>query len=135
MSKGTVKFFNESKGYGFITNDETGKDIFVHVTALGGVQLNDGDKVQYEEEEGKKGKVAGKVIPIDDLEETPVPDKIPSLILEFEIDSKMSDEEIKEMIVRTVNFTDNSFRYLGGSGLEIRDIDISEEVILEPANV
>ncbi|MBT8289885.1 MAG: cold shock domain-containing protein, partial [Muriicola sp.] len=36
---GTVKFFNESKGYGFITNDETGKDIFVHATALNGVEL------------------------------------------------------------------------------------------------
>ncbi|MEO0572737.1 MAG: cold shock domain-containing protein, partial [Bacteroidota bacterium] len=58
---GTVKFFNESKGYGFITNDETGKDIFVHVTALNGLQLNDGDKVEYVEEEGRKGLVAGQV--------------------------------------------------------------------------
>jgi len=58
---GTVKFFNESKGYGFITNDETGKDIFVHVTALNGLQLNDGDKVEYIEEEGRKGLVAGQV--------------------------------------------------------------------------
>lgn len=52
---GTVKFFNESKGFGFITNEETGKDIFVHVTALKGVELKDGDKVEYSEEEGRKG--------------------------------------------------------------------------------
>ncbi len=58
---GTVKFFNGSKGYGFITNDETGKDIFVHVTALNGVELNKGDKVEYEEEEGRKGRVAAQV--------------------------------------------------------------------------
>ncbi|NJB71689.1 CspA family cold shock protein [Saonia flava] len=58
---GTVKFFNESKGFGFITNDETGKDIFVHVTALNGVELNEGDKVEYVEEEGRKGMVAAQV--------------------------------------------------------------------------
>lgn len=58
---GTVKFFNGSKGYGFITNDDTGKDIFVHATALNEVQLNEGDKVTYEEEEGRKGIVAGQV--------------------------------------------------------------------------
>ncbi|MEM0933057.1 cold-shock protein [Flagellimonas sp. S174] len=58
---GTVKFFNESKGYGFITNDETGRDIFVHVTALNGVELKDGDKVEYSEEEGRKGVVAAQV--------------------------------------------------------------------------
>jgi len=59
---GTVKFYNESKGYGFITNDETGKDIFVHATALNGLTLNEGDKVTYEEEEGRKGIVAGQVL-------------------------------------------------------------------------
>ncbi len=58
---GTVKFFNVSKGYGFITNDETGEDIFVHVTSLDGVDLNEGDKVEYEETEGRKGVVAGNV--------------------------------------------------------------------------
>ena len=43
----TVKFFNGSKGYGFITNDETSEDIFVHATSLDGIQLNEGDKVEY----------------------------------------------------------------------------------------
>ena len=59
--EGTVKFFNESKGYGFITNSDTGKDIFVHVTGLNGEALNEGDKVEYEEQEGRKGMVAAKV--------------------------------------------------------------------------
>ncbi len=58
---GTVKFFNESKGYGFITNDETGKDIFVHVTALNGLELKEGNKVEYQEAEGRKGMVAAQV--------------------------------------------------------------------------
>ena len=52
---GTVKFFNESKGFGFITNDETGEDVFVHVSALDGLTLREGAKVTYVEEEGKKG--------------------------------------------------------------------------------
>ena len=61
MKEGTVKFFNESKGYGFITNDETGKDIFVHVTGLNGNTLNQGDRVEYVEEEGRKGLTATQV--------------------------------------------------------------------------
>ena len=58
---GTVKFFNDSKGFGFITNDETGKDIFVHISNLHGVELREGDKVEYSEEEGRKGLVAANV--------------------------------------------------------------------------
>ncbi|MFT6370619.1 MAG: CspA family cold shock protein [Maribacter sp.] len=58
---GTVKFYNESKGYGFITNNETDKDIFVHATALNGKEIREGDKVEYTEEEGKKGIVAGQI--------------------------------------------------------------------------
>ena len=53
---GTVKFFNEGKGYGFITDDETENDYFVHITGLGeGVKLADGDKVTFDVEEGERG--------------------------------------------------------------------------------
>lgn len=58
---GTVKFFNEEKGFGFITNDDTGKDIFVHVSNLNGLVLNAEDRVSYEEAEGRKGMVATQV--------------------------------------------------------------------------
>lgn len=66
MRTGKVKFFIESKGYGFITDDETGRDIFVHATGLRAEGLREGDKVSYEEEEGKKGKVAAQVVAIED---------------------------------------------------------------------
>ncbi|MDX1686120.1 MAG: cold-shock protein [Saprospiraceae bacterium] len=55
MSTGTVKFFNDSKGYGFITPDDGGKDVFVHVNGINGDTLNEGDKVSYDVEEGRKG--------------------------------------------------------------------------------
>ena len=58
---GTVKFFNDSKGFGFITNEVTGNDIFVHVSNLNGLELREGDKVEYSEEEGRKGLVATNV--------------------------------------------------------------------------
>ena len=61
MRTGKVKFFIESKGYGFITDDETGRDIFVHATGLNAENLREGDKVSYVEEDGKKGKVAAQV--------------------------------------------------------------------------
>ena len=47
--------------YGFITNDETGKEIFVHVSSLNGLEIKEGDKVTYSEVEGKKGIVAADV--------------------------------------------------------------------------
>jgi len=54
MSNGTVKFFNESKGFGFITPDDGGKDIFVHANGLKDT-ITEGDKVSYDVEEGRKG--------------------------------------------------------------------------------
>ncbi|OFX61864.1 MAG: cold-shock protein [Bacteroidetes bacterium GWA2_30_7] len=54
MSKGTVKFFNTSKGFGFITPDEGGKDVFVHVNGLKD-EITEGDKVSYEVETSPKG--------------------------------------------------------------------------------
>lgn len=56
---GTVKFFNASKGYGFITPDGGGKDVFVHVTAVeqsGIPSLNDGMRISFEMEPDKRGK-------------------------------------------------------------------------------
>ncbi len=55
MSNGTVKFFNVSKGFGFITPDDGSKDVFVHVNGLNGVSITEGDKVSYDVEEGQKG--------------------------------------------------------------------------------
>jgi len=54
MSNGTVKFFNTEKGFGFITPDDGGKDVFVHKSGLRD-NINEGDKVSYDVEEGQKG--------------------------------------------------------------------------------
>jgi CspA family cold shock protein len=55
MKTGKVKFFIESKGFGFITEDETNEDFFVHVTGLNGVQIQQHDSVEFDTQEGKKG--------------------------------------------------------------------------------
>ncbi len=54
MNNGTVKFFNETKGFGFIKEDESGKEYFVHVNGLKD-KIRDNDKVTFELEEGRKG--------------------------------------------------------------------------------
>lgn len=60
MPEGTVKFFNESKGFGFITPDAGGKDVFVHSSGLQD-DIQEGDKVSYEIEDTPKGASAVKV--------------------------------------------------------------------------
>lgn len=62
-SKGTVKFFNLQKGFGFIAPDAGGKDLFVHINSLasGTHALSEGQKVEYVEEEGRKGPEAKEV--------------------------------------------------------------------------
>ncbi|MBD3341714.1 MAG: cold-shock protein [Candidatus Lokiarchaeota archaeon] len=66
MVKGTVKWFNSRKGYGFI-NSEEGEDVFVHYTAISGdddeyKSLNENDKVEFEIVQGKKGPQASDVV-------------------------------------------------------------------------
>jgi CspA family cold shock protein len=55
MKTGTIKFFNATKGYGFIKDDATGSEIFLHVTGLIDQDVNQGDKVSYDISEGRKG--------------------------------------------------------------------------------
>ena len=64
MATGTVKWFSDQKGYGFITPDEAGKDLFVHKSAIvgGGFRsLAEGAKVAYDIEQGPKGPAAANV--------------------------------------------------------------------------
>lgn len=64
MVEGTVKWFNQSKGYGFISQEE-GKDVFVHFSAIQGdgfKTLDEGDKVTFDVEDGPKGPQAVNVV-------------------------------------------------------------------------
>ena len=66
MNKGTVKWFNNQKGYGFIS-DESGKDVFVHYSGLnmdGFKTLEEGQEVEYEVTDGAKGPQAVNVTPL-----------------------------------------------------------------------
>jgi CspA family cold shock protein len=55
MQEGTVKFFNETKGFGFIKPNDGGPDVFVHVSDLKGAQIRENDKVTFDVQNGKKG--------------------------------------------------------------------------------
>jgi len=61
MPTGNIKWFDSEKGYGFIQQDDGGKDLFVHHTQTDGYALHDGDKVEFSIGEGKKGPCATQV--------------------------------------------------------------------------
>jgi len=66
MATGTVKWFNESKGFGFISQDDGGKDVFVHFSAVQGDgfrTLKEGQSVTFDVESGPKGPQASNVVP------------------------------------------------------------------------
>ena len=67
MQQGTVKWFNDQKGFGFISSDEDQSEVFVHFSAIEGSgfkSLREGDHVQYEVVDGPKGKQATNVTPV-----------------------------------------------------------------------
>jgi CspA family cold shock protein len=69
MPTGTIKFFNDEKGYGFIkTDDDSDKDVFVHMDDVEGSDLTEGERVEFGTEDGPKGSRATNVKRLSDAE-------------------------------------------------------------------
>ncbi len=69
MARGTVKWFSQEKGYGFITPDEGGEDLFVYYSAIEGSgfrSLEEGERVSYEPTRGRRGEQAANVRRVDE---------------------------------------------------------------------
>ncbi len=67
MASGTVKWFNDAKGFGFITPDQGGEDLFAHFSAIQGngfKTLKEGQKVTFDVTTGQKGQQAGNIYPV-----------------------------------------------------------------------
>jgi len=74
MALGTVKWFNDAKGYGFISRADDGKDVFVHYSSITGEgfrTLTQGQTVEYDEQNGPKGLFAAKVLKVFGEEQLP----------------------------------------------------------------
>ena len=103
--KGTVKWFNNQKGYGFIS-DESGKDVFVHYSVIeweGFKTLKDGEQVNYELKEGEKGLHAARVLrPNAKLTDAEKAAHAASLSSQIEVENSEHGQTQKPSIFKTV---------------------------------
>ena len=117
MKKGTVKFFNDSKGFGFIVESDKDKEHFVHVSGLVN-EINEGDTVEFELKEGRKGLNAVNVKVIDGstpIAREKISGKDNHLSLYFDLD-EFDSEEISEIIL---NLSD-IYSCIGGDRIVIK---------------
>ena len=111
MQEGTVKFFNETKGFGFI-KPEKGADIFVHISGLTS-EIKENDKVAFDVANGKKGLSAVNVRVLDSIELNPV-----NIQLEVIIDKGTAPESDVADLLSNLSIL---YRMMGGSGINFEN--------------